>query len=415
MAKKTKKTAYDHYELGIYYGITFKLVVPSKTNTEKYPNYFIQYNGSEKYYNGIKSQYTKFVSIEKDVQTIRSLIDFFLPIINNEIIPDISISSSSVDRLRLSDKVTKAINKFLKQQEELFAIGELVDMSDYRDRNKKLNDYFGILLNNKFSLSDLNKDVWLEFRYFLLRNYKIKSNSTVNQYITYVKSFYNWLQNDQELMIVNHVMKLKRLDTSKQKPKYDFIDLGKVNEFLDALASDERWLRLNIVSLLVFENAKRPIQAYRLQAKNIDLKNKILMLDPKSRNKSKEVTHISDELIHLIKKVYDNTERSGRIINPDDFLLGGRNCFKRGGKEVTQGDIRDLQITPFRKAFPQFKDLLIYSLKHTTITSVAQYDLRLAQQMANHSNQSTTEIYDRKRKSSKAIPRLKLVSDFKDI
>jgi hypothetical protein len=297
MAKKTKKSVYTHHELGIYNGITFKLVIPSKANTEKYPNYFIQYNGSEKYYNGIKSLYVQFCNLEMDIQTTKSLIDCFLPIINNEIIPNISISSRSLDRLRQSDKVTKAVNKFLNQQEELFSIGELVDISDYRDRNKKLNDYFAVFLSDKLTLSDLNKDVWLEFRYYLLRSYKIKSNSTVNQYITYVKSFYNWLQNDQELMIINHVMKLKRLDTSKQKPKYDFIELGKVNEFLNALASDERWLRLNIVSLLVFENAKRPIQAYRLQAKDIDLDNKTLLLHPKSRNKSKEVTFISDELV----------------------------------------------------------------------------------------------------------------------
>lgn len=415
MAKKIKKSAYVHYELGIYEGITFKLVVPSKSNKEKYPNYFIQYDGSDKYYTGIKATYLKFIGLEAQVQTTQNMINLFLPIINIEILPSLKSVRTMDDRLKITNLVTAAINRFFNQQEKLFEIGELVDLSDYRDRNRKLNDYFDTHLNNSLKLSDLNKDVWLDFRYFLLKSYTIKSNSTINQYITYVKSFYNWLQNDQDIMIVNHVAKLKRLDTSKQKPKYDFIDLKLVNDLLDTLRSDDRWLRLNIISLLVFENAKRPIQAYRLQAKDIDLPNRTLLLSPKSRSKQKEVTIISDELVNLISKVYQNTIDGGRTVESDDYLLGGRNSFKKGGKEITQGDIRDLQIVPFRKAYPKFKDILIYSLKHTTITAVAQYDLGLAQRMANHSNQATTEIYDRKRKSSKAIPRHKLIEGFKEL
>ena len=415
MAKKTKKSAYDHIDLGIYQGRTFKLIVPSKSNKEKYPNYFIQYDGSEKHYTGIKSIYLKYLGLERRLQTLQTLIEAFLPVINSDVLPSLTTRKVTDNRLKITDLVTKAINRFFDQQEKLFEIGELMDLSDYRDRNKKLSDYFEVLLNNKLILSDLNKDVWQEFRYFLIRSYKIKANSTVNQYITYVKSFYNWLQNDQELLIANHVSKLKRLDTSKQAPKYDFIDLALVNEFLDTLKSDEKWLRLNIISLLVFENAKRPIQAYRLQAKHIDLKNKTLILNPKSRNKSKEVTIISDELASLISKVYCNTIEAGRTVQPEDFLLGGGNCFKRGGSELGQSNIRALQIVPFKEAYPKFKNILIYSLKHTTITTVAQVNLGLAQRMANHSNQATTEIYDRKRKSSTAIPRHNLVKEFKDL
>jgi len=413
MAKKTKRSAYTHYELGIYHGISFKLIVPSKFNKEKYPNYFIQYDGSEKHYTGIKALYFQYASFEQEHQTIASLIELFLPIIQGEILPLTTNKTVPNYSIRITSLVTDAINSFFTQQVKLFEIGELIDISDYRDRNKKLNDYFGNYLNDKLRLCDLTRQTWLEFRYYLLKSYKIKSNSTVNQYITYVKSFYNWLQNDQEIVIGNHVLKLKRLDTSKQKPKYDFIDHKLVNEFLDTLRSDERWLRLNIVSLLVFENAKRPVQAYRLQAKDIDLRNKTLLLSSKSRNKGKELTIISDELAELIQKIYHNTINKGKTIAEDDYLLGGGNCFKRGGKEISQGDIRDLQIVPFRIQYPKFKDLLIYSLKHTTITSIAQYDLGLAQRMANHSNQSTTEIYDRKRKSSSAIPRKKLVKEFK--
>ncbi len=413
MARKTKRSAYEHYDLGIYQGIAFKLIIPSRFNKEKYPNYFVQYDGSEKYYTGIKTQYSEFIGLEKEHQTLEYLIELYLPIIQGEILPLVNNKVKINSNIRLTTLVTEAIDGFFSQQVKLFEIGELVDISDYRDRNKKLKDYFEGYLNDKLKLADLNKETWLEFRYYLLKNYKIKSNSTVNQYITYVKSFYNWLQNDKEVIIGNHVLKLKRLDTSKQKSKYDFIDHGLVNEFFDTLRSDDRWLRLNIVSLLVFENAKRPVQAYRLQARDIQLDNRTLFLSPKSRNKSKEVTVISGELTELIQKVYDNTLSKGQSINPDDYLLGGGNCFKRGGKEISQGDIRDLQIVPFRKEYPKFKDLLIYSLKHTTITSVAQYDLGLAQRMANHSNQATTEIYDRKRKSSTAIPRKKLIKEFK--
>ncbi|MDQ8005496.1 MAG: tyrosine-type recombinase/integrase [Pedobacter sp.] len=414
MLKKTKKQLYLHYELGIYKGVSFKLVIPTKHNKEKYPNYCIQYNGSKRYYIGVKDVYIQFIELEKVHQTTENLINMYLPIIQEQIYPSINQIAVVEGTLKLTSLVTFAINKYFKEQERLSHIGELVDITDYRDRNKKLNNYFADHLGDKLKLSDLNKDVWSEFRFYLLANYKIKSNSTVNQYIVYVKSFYNWLQNDQELNIVNHAVKLKRLDTSKQELKYGFVEHGLVNEYLDTLKSDERWLRLNIISLLVYENAKRPVQAYRLQAKDVDLERKTLYLTPKSRKKAKEVTFISDELAELIGKVYVNTINSGRIIEPDDYLLGGRNCFKKGGKAISQGDIRDTQIVKFRKLYPKFKDILIYSLKHTTITTIAQHDLGLAQRMANHSNQSTTEIYNRGKQSSQAIPRERLLNEFKE-
>ncbi|MFN0290063.1 tyrosine-type recombinase/integrase [Pedobacter helvus] len=413
MAKKDARGKYSHYELGVYKGIYFKLVVPSKFNKDKYPNYYIQYDGSKKYYVGIKENYRSYRTLELHLQTLEHLVERFLPSIN-DIISAFKQQMCLDKPTRMSEMVTEAINKFYKQQVKLFEIGEMVDITDYRDRNKKLNDYFVNHLGDKLKLSDLNKDVWSEFRFYLLANYKIKSNSTVNQYIVYVKSFYNWLQNDEELNIINHAMKLKRLDTSKQKVKYDFVPHELINDYLDTLKSDVRWLRLNIISLLVYENAKRPVQAYRLQAKDIDLDNRVLYLTAKSRSKGKEATYISEELAELIKIVYDNTIANGQLIEPDDYLLGGRNRFKKGGKEISQGDIRDTQIVKFRNMYPRFKDILIYSLKHTTITTVAQHDLGLAQRMANHSNQSTTEIYNRSKHSSNAIPRNRLLNDFKD-
>lgn len=413
MAKKTKRNLYDHYNLGLHKGISFKLVVPSKSNKEKYPSYRIQYDGSKRHSSGVKDALNEFLHLDKELQTTINLIELFTPLIDEILSKNVETPSLN-NLIKLSSSVSSAINRFFEGQTKLSEIGELVDITDYRDRNRKLNDYFVNHLGDKLKLSDLNKDVWIAFRFYLLSNYKIKSNSTVNQYIVYVKSFYNWLQNDQELNIVNHAMKLKRLDTSKQKVKYDFIAHDLVNEYLDALKSDDRWLRLNIISLLVYENAKRPVQAYRLQAKDIDLENRVLYLTAKSRAKGKETTFISEELTGLIRKIYENTIASGQQIEPDDYLLGGRNRFKRGGKEISQGDIRDTQIVKFRKLYPKFKDILIYSLKHTTITTVAQRDLGLAQRMANHSNQSTTEIYNRGKQSSQAIPRERLLKEFKE-
>lgn len=410
MAKKTKRNQYDHYDLGLYRGMVFKLVIPSKFNNEKYPSYRIQYDGSKRHTAGVKEIYNQFLELEKDLQSTKNLVDLLTPIMDGIINQIHEQPLLPIRQIKITSLISTAVNQFYDGQLKLSKIGELVDITDYKDRNRKLNDYFVKHLGDKLRILDLNKDVWSEFRFFLLENYAIKANSTVNQYMVYVKSFYNWLQNDQELEIVNHAMRLKRLDTSKQKLKYDFIEHTLVNEFLDTLKSDEKWLRLNIISLLVYENAKRPVQAYRLRAKDIDLERKILYLTPKSRNKSTEITFISDELAGLIRKVYDNTIASGQIIEPDDFLLGGRNRFKKGGKAISQGDIRDTQIVKFRKLYPKFKHILIYSLKHTTITTVAQHDLGLAQRMANHSNQSTTEIYNRGKHSSQAIPREKLLA-----
>jgi integrase len=412
MKLEQKKSNYKHFTLDVINGITLTLVVPSRWNKDKYPKYYIQY-GKEKYYSLVKDTYLQYLDLAKHLPSEykqQQLTDAF-----GYQIKEISVkiqSNGDEERLTLNTNVAAAVNQYFESQKKQSEIGELVDITDYRDRNKKLNDYFNLEHNQFLTLKDLNKDIWTSFRYFILENYSIKANSTVNQYIVYVKSFYNWLIIDKEIAIINHPLQLKKLDTSRQVPKYNEIPKDLLNDYLETLSKDEKYLRLYILSLLVLENAKRPVQLYRLQAKDIDLKNKTLFLQPKGRNRAKEVTIITNELAAAIQKVYDNTHAKGLSIAPDDFLLGGFNMFKKGGKPVSQGDIRDTQIVKFRKQYPKFKDIQVYSLKHTTITLVSKTDIKRAQRMASHRKQSTTEVYDRSKQLSEAISRRELMENY---
>ncbi|WP_113663192.1 tyrosine-type recombinase/integrase [Pedobacter nanyangensis] len=415
MQKVIKKEQHDKYPLGVYSGVKITLKIPNRyydnSKNDKQNNYFLEsyYNQKQKKHKEeVRAMYNDYINSRGNTRpTLSQKIDDFKELYASKI--DYIVSSLNVAKeeasLNMNVTVLSAVNAYFKKQEEQNEIGQLKRIDNYRNRNKRLNDFFSQDQYKYLRLRDLRVDVWEAFKYYLLKTPTDKKPeglacSSVNQYMVYVKSFYNWLIDVKDLNIKNHPAKIAPLDTSHQKPKYNYVSDSDLIEFFSKL-NQSKYLRLHLICLLVFENNIRPVQSYHIQHQHIDLDNsriKVFNMKKSSSAINKDKSRwipLSPKAKELVSCFYTNTAANGRAINPEDYLLGGRNRFKSGGKPISQGDIRDLQVLKFREDYEHLNHIQIYEMKHTSITISSQEDILATQKRADHVKIQTTQIYDR--------------------
>lgn len=402
---------YERINLPAKEGVHFKLVVPTKINKDKYPKYYIEYTFNSKQYQfkrDIKPVYLRFLLLAKNnkwtskrdrQEKLARLYDTT----TSGIISTLNITPSSENsnvKLTQYSNVLEAINAFYKYQKNQYLIGQLAGISNYTDRNKKLNVFFEKEYHEML-IKELTAFVWDNFRTQLRVDGKI--NSTINQYLTYVKSWYNWIINYHEIPIIDHTNKLKKLDTSQQIKKYQELSNEVVAKYVEAVCSNDKWLRLELIIRLVGENTIRPIQVRQIQAKHINRETRAIVVYDKKSKRWRTII-VSEKVMILINKIFENTEMRNFVVDADDYLVGGFNAFKKG-KPYSQNMIKDVLIEPFRKEFPDLKDVNIYDFKHTSITKASKRgNLLEVQKRAGHGKITTTQIYDRSEAISAAIP-----------
>lgn len=400
---------YQRIDIATIDKVKFKLVVPTKKNKDKYPKYYLEYTANGKQYQSTKNIKTTYIEFERWAKSVKldsaerhlHLIKLF-QINVNAIVNSLDIVSdgeASAKRINIYSSALETINLFYTYQQNQHKLGELTGIANYSDRNKKLNAFFSSEYPN-ILIKELTAAVWNDFRTFLKK--QNKANSTVNQYITYVKSWYNWVINYYEVPIINHTNKLKKLDVSQQEKKYKELATADISNFFNAVGSDVKWLRLELIARLVGENTIRPVQVRNIQAKNINLEDGTIQIHDKKGKKWRTIV-VTDRVKVLIEHIYNSTKSRGGVVEPEDYLIGGFNAFKRG-KPYTQNMVKDLLIEPFRQEFPKLKKVNIYDFKHTSITRASKGgNLLEVQKRAGHSKITTTQIYDRSASVSNPI------------
>lgn len=392
-------------ELAIINGVRFILVTPNNSNTDKYPLYCIEYfyNGKQsKVKEGVKTIYKKYLeqvkelkSVNKKLLLLRNLFEFKI----NELAKPIRVKESYSDStITLQTKVIDALNMFFEYHIKRHEIGEIKDIYNYTERDKKVttfvNKHFANLL-----LSDLNTTVWIDYRSYL-KKWGL-GNSTINLQMVYVKGFYIWLSQIMELPITNHASKLKKLDITLQVLKYNEIKQSLFLEFFNVV-NTSRYLRLHLMARLVAENTLRPIQVLNIKVKHVDLPDhSIVVFDAKGKKWRRVI--ISEVVKGLIQSIYNNTANAGRTTDNEDYIIGFFNQTKQR-KIFTQTMFRERILLPFKEEFPQFANILIYDFKHTSITKALKVNsVYEVQKRAGHSKVTTTQIYDRSDSVSEAI------------
>ncbi|RYF16637.1 MAG: site-specific integrase [Flavobacteriales bacterium] len=392
-------------ELAIINGVRFILVTPHNSNTDKYPLYCIEYfyNGKQfKVKERVKTIYNQYLEQVKDIKSVNKkllvLRTLFESKINGLVKPVAANESSFSSSLTLQTKVIDGLNKFFQYHSKRHEIGEIKDIYNYTERDKKVTTFINKHFPNLL-ISDLSATVWIEYRSYL-KKWGL-GNSTINLQMVYVKGFYIWLSQIMELPITNHASKLKKLDITLQSPKYNEIKQSLFLEFFNVV-NTARYLRLHLMARLVAENTLRPIQVLNIKVKHIELSDQSIMVFDAKGKKWRRII-ISEVVKGLIQSVYDNTINAGRIIDREDYIIGFFNQTKQR-KIFTQTMFRERILLPFKEDFPQFANILIYDFKHTSITKALKVNsVYEVQKRAGHSKVTTTQIYDRSDSVSKAI------------
>ncbi len=404
---------YQRTELAIVHNIRFILVTPHSSNTDKYPLYCIEYfyNGKQtKFKEGVKFLYNQYLDAIKNLKFGNeklSVLRTMFEVKVNTLVQTIEATQSvSVQILTPQTTVMVALNKFFNYHIKRHEVGEIQDIYNYTERNKKVTGFITKHFPN-LSLANLNVSIWIDYRSYL-KNWGL-GNSTINLQMVYVKGFYIWLNQINELPINNHALKLKKLDITQQKQKFNEIDRSLFIEFFNVVNSNERYLRLHLMARLVAENTLRPIQVLKMQIKHIDLEGSTLtVFDAKGKKWRKVI--VSEVVKALIHKIYDNTLSANRLIESEDYIIGFYNQTKQR-KIFTQTMFRERVLLPFKEDYPQFANILLYDFKHTSITKALKvnsvYDV---QKRAGHSKVTTTQIYDRSADISNPITIEELIS-----
>lgn len=392
-------------ELAIISGVRFILVTPHNSNTDKYPLYCIEYffNGKQtKVKEGIKAIYNQYLEQVKDIRAINKRRTILCNLFDSrlkQLVKSINVNQPYSDSaLTFQTKVIDAFNEFFLYHVKRHEIGEIKDIYNYTERDKKVTTFINKHFPNLL-LSDLNTSVWIDYRSYL-KKWGL-GNSTINLQMVYVKGFYIWLSQIMEIPITNHASKLKKLDITLQAPKYNEIKQSLFLEFF-TLVNTPRYLRLHLMARLVAENTLRPIQVLNIKVKHIDLPDSSIMVFDAKGKKWRRVI-VSEVVNGLIKGIYDNTINAGRTIDNEDYIIGFFNQTKQK-KIFTQTMFRERILLPFKEDFPQFANILIYDFKHTSITKALKVNsVYEVQKRAGHSKVTTTQIYDRSDSVSSAI------------
>jgi integrase len=387
---------YQRIQLAFRNDVNFILVVPSNENDDKYPLHFIEYfvyGKQVKHKEGVKQLFLSWNKKDK----LENVFEDKLVRIVDSIQKNGTTETST--KITIFTSFKEAANLFYKYHRQRFELREIKDIYNYTERNKKLSGFIVKQYNDSL-LSDLTANVWLNYRSYL--NSLGLGHSTINLQMIYVTQFYIWLQEIHEVAIPNHAKKLKKLDISKQVPKFNEIDNNLFKEFFEVVAKDDRYLRLHLMTRLVAENTLRPIQVRTLRVQDVDLaKSQINIHDDKG--KKARIIIISDDTKALIQKILDNTLADKRIPAKEDYIIGYRNQTKQL-KPYTASMFRDSILLPFKEEFSQFENILVYDFKHTSITKAFQvHSLYEVQKRAGHAKSTTTAIYDRSQLISKPI------------
>jgi integrase len=404
LKRQTVKTT--KYPLANFNGVEVFLTVPEIGAKEQ--KYYLDYKTDirEKYYGkgSVKRKAVEFFnSIAgqglKRPMVVALLAELFksdLEIIQNELtiknLPkEVNLHNSILVAL-------KAFYAYKELQRKEGTIGK-TSMYGYKHHQRKLELYFSLPRFKKLNLTELNSEIWLNYRIELLNNSnnfgkKPLKNSSVNQHFLYVAQFYSWLTEYLELPIKNHLNKLNKLNEAQQGKRFKVIPTELLYEFYTILETYEKFYftRLYLSALFLYENNIRLSEQVLITVGDIDLERQTIRII-NNKNDSMRTVAISDKAKELIIIIRENTLRKNIEITKQMYLIGGHDMLKSG---IPHGQ-KELGIVMrrFRKKYPQFAGRTLYEHKHTSITNQFNngVDAYKIKERANHGSITTTEIY----------------------
>lgn len=246
--------------------------------------------------------------------------------------------------------------------------------------NSYKNDLDQIEKHFKKDLMDLNEDDLKNYLYNLK-----ESSSTKSHYITVLKSFYNYLL-DEEIIKTNPCENIKMPKREKKLPKY--LTIEEVDNLLNIRCLKPKDYRNKAMLEVLYGTGIRITELLDLKLSNISNEDSIIKVMGKG---SKErIIPVSDITLKYLNEYINNyraflTNESG--IN--DYVFLNYN----GTRMTRQGFTKILKEITARAGIK--KDVSPHMLRHSFATHLLNNgaDLRVIQELLGHESITTTEIY----------------------
>lgn len=233
---------------------------------------------------------------------------------------------------------------------------------------------------NKWKLKELNT-------YIKYLQDKQLSNQSINQHISYIKRLFSWCCENEyiEKNPATNVKKLKIIETKDRK----ILSVEEMRKIGNYLKNND--FNFYMFTQLVYSCLLRPIEIYRLQIKNIDFENKLIVLSgEKTKNHKYRKIVIPNELWNKTSDFWKNLQK----INQDYYIFSDKHT--PGKKQIEESNTASIKWRKMIKELNLNESIQLYGLRHTAITKLLEIlPTNTVRMHANHSNISMTAHYGR--------------------
>ena len=243
-------------------------------------------------------------------------------------------------------------------------------------------DYYNI------KLSELNQFL------LYLRTKKLQ-NGTINNFINALRNFYKFLSDNKFVgqKVINIIYKIK-LVKYERKIK-DYITEEELSDLIEmgiSFCNNIQPIKIQAILYFLFYTGLRKNEILNLKRKDIDLKEKTVIVRIPTKNKVERIVFFPEKVNN--PKV-NNPKKDNKIIPITTILYSyfesepeEKNAFN-----ITSGKLSYLIHN--LKAFVPNKNLTIHTFRHSFARMLAskQIDSRIAQKLLGHKNIESTMIY----------------------
>lgn len=215
--------------------------------------------------------------------------------------------------------------------------------------------------------------------------------TTIQNYITAIRIFFQWLEQEQLYPNIADKIKGAKLDKSHKK---DYLTGKQAKAVLDSIdKSTLTGVRDYAILSLMVTGGLRTIEVSRACIGDLRALggNTVLYIQGKGRDEKTEYIKVSETVEYAIREYL-----SLRTDPQDNQALFTSTSNRSKGKALSTRSISGIVKSAFKKAGYDSERLTAHSLRHTAITLaiLAGQDITEVQQFARHSNLNTTMIYN---------------------
>ncbi len=239
-----------------------------------------------------------------------------------------------------------------------------------------LTDFFKFLKKQNKDYHAIDKEIVRAYlKYLDTKNLK---NSTISRRISALRTFYNYLVNEN-IVLTNHFNNVKNPKLEKKLPNY--LNYTEMEELLESISIDSiEGLKERLLIELFYATGARVSEIINIKLKDIDFSHKTIRITGKG--KKERIVYYGEyaaKYLNLYLKEVDIQE----------YLFTNSK-----GDALTVFEVEDI-IKKIMKNLAIKTHVTPHTLRHTFATHLLNNgaDIRSVQELLGHANLSTTGIY----------------------